>query len=133
MQAAARQALHDLTAAGVALLVAPQNLIEFWAVATRPLAANGLDLTPAQAATEIGNFKAAFRLLPDSAAIFTEWERLAATYAVRGKQAHDTRLVAVMKAHGVGRILTFNAGDFSRFAGEGVSTVSPAAGTVPPP
>jgi predicted nucleic acid-binding protein len=127
MQATARQALRSLTIAGAALCAAPQNLIEFWAAATRPLAVNGLGLTPAQAAIEVANFKAAFLLLPEAPAVFAEWERIAALYAVCGKQAHDARLVAVMKVHGIGRALTFNAGDFSRYAaGEGITVVDPA-------
>ena len=130
----ARQALHDLTVAGDVLWVAAQNLIEFWAVATRPLTANGLGLTAAQAATEVSNFKTALQLLPDSAAIFAEWERIVATYAVQGKQAHDARLVAAMKVQGIGRILTFNTGDFTRYAaGERILAVDPVGLTVAPP
>ncbi len=36
-------------------------------------------------------------------------------YRVSGKNAHDARLVAVMKPHGITRILTFNAADFARY------------------
>ncbi len=134
LQVVARQALHQLTTAGAALYIAPQNLIEFWAVATRPVAANGLGLTPAQAATEVANFKTAFLLLPEAPTVFPEWERIAALYNVIGKQAHDARLVAVMKAHGVARIVTFNTADFSRYAaGEGIAVVDPAGVAVPPP
>jgi predicted nucleic acid-binding protein len=126
MYATARLALQELTVAGASLHVAAQNLIEFWVVATRPVSSNGLGLTPAQAATEVNNFKAACQLLPDSPVIFAEWERLVMTYHVEGKQAHDARLVGVMKAHGIGKILTFNAADFNRFvAGEGITIVDP--------
>lgn len=134
MHAAARQALQRLTIAGASLVVTRQNLIEFWAVATRPLSVNGLGLITAQAVTEIANFKAAFRLLAESPATFTEWERIAAQYSVSGKQAHDAHLVAVMKVHGIGRIMTFNVGDFSRYpAGEGITVVDPASVAVPTP
>jgi predicted nucleic acid-binding protein len=30
-------------------------------------------------------------------------------------KVHDARLVAAMKAHGIGRILTFNGEDFERY------------------
>ena len=53
MHATAHQALQQLTKAGVALCITPQNLIEFWVVATRPLAANGLGLTPEEAEKEL--------------------------------------------------------------------------------
>ena len=37
------------------------------------------------------------------------------THNVKGKQAHDTRLVAAMERHGVKHLLTFNKSDFARF------------------
>ncbi len=134
MHTTAHRALQQLTGAGAELCVAPQNLIEFWTVATRPTAVNSLGLTPTLAAAEVVNFKAVFRLLPETTAIFKEWERIAALYNVSGKQAHDARLVAVMKVHGMERILTFNVGDFSRYAvGESITVVDPANAMVPIP
>jgi predicted nucleic acid-binding protein len=41
---------------------------------------------------------------------------------VKGKTAHDARLVAAMRRHGVNRLLTFNASHFARFAGITVLT-----------
>ena len=128
----ARAALRELTARGTALCITPQNLIEYWAVATRPPAANGLGLAPVQAAGDIANFKVAFELLPDVPAIFGEWERITVAYGVVGKQSHDARLVAVMKAHGIAEILTFNADDFQRYAvGEGIAIVDPHSVVAP--
>ena len=51
---AARRAVHTLLARGERLIVVPQNLYEFWAVATRrrgaaPAGQNGLGMTPKQA------------------------------------------------------------------------------------
>jgi predicted nucleic acid-binding protein len=126
--------LQDLTTAGAVLWVAPQNLIEFWVVATRPVSANGLGLTPGQAAVEVDNFKAALRILPETPAVFPQWERLVTTYAVCGKQAYDARLVAAMKVQGIERILTFNTGDFSRYVtGERIEAIDPIRGPVLPP
>jgi predicted nucleic acid-binding protein len=134
MQATAHRALQQMTNAGAALCVAPQNLIEFWAVATRPVTANGVGLTAAQAITEDANFKAAFRLLTETPALFAEWERIAGLHSVCGKQTHDARIIAVMKVHGIGRILTFNVGDFSRYVtGEGISVVDPVGVGAPLP
>ena len=131
-QAIARQALERLTQTSETLYVAPQNLIEFWAVATRPTAANGLGLTPTQALTEIAQFEAAFIVTTDDSAIFIEWKRLVSTYNVIGLPSHDTRIVAIMRVNNIENVLTFNAADFRRYvANEGITIVDPA--TVPEP
>lgn len=116
MRPDARRALVTLRRRGEELCITPQNIIEFWAVATRPLDKNGLGLTVDEATREIRKLRRIFKLRPDSLAIFAEWEQLVARYQVMGKQAYDTRLVAVMKAHGLSHILTFNTDDFKRFA-----------------
>ncbi|HLQ51398.1 MAG TPA: hypothetical protein VK129_07865, partial [Terriglobales bacterium] len=51
--AAAENALAALRLRNEVLCIAPQNLIEFWTVATRPRDDNGLGMTPARAASEI--------------------------------------------------------------------------------
>lgn len=97
------------------LNVVAQNLIEFWAVASRPIKDNGLGLTLAQAEQELTKLKALFTVLPDNADIFLEWEQLVVKHQVLGKQAHDARLVAAMRVHNLTSLLTFNDGDFKRF------------------
>lgn len=123
MRPDARRTLITLRKQGEELCIIPQNVIEFYAVATRLLADNGLGLTVSEAAREIRKLKRIFNLLPDSPIIFTEWEQLVAQYQVMGKQAHDTRLVAAMKTHGISHILTFNTKDFKRF--NAITVVSP--------
>jgi predicted nucleic acid-binding protein len=78
------------------LVIIPQNLIEFWAVATRPAAYNGLGLSIEVSSIELGNLQEMFTVLPDTPDIFAEWERIVLRYRVSGKQAHDARLVAAM-------------------------------------
>jgi len=108
------------------LNVAVQNLVEFWAVATRPEGSeNGLGLTTEAATSALAVIKDLFPLLPESAAVFDEWERLVTTYRVSGKSTHDARLVAVMKLHRIGRILTFNAGDFARY--KDIEAINPSS------
>ena len=97
------------------LCLTSQNLIEFWAVATRPIAANGLGWTVAETMQEIAELKSFFILQPDTPVVFAEWEKLVAQYQVIGKQVHDARLVAVMKTYQISSILTFNIADFKRF------------------
>ena len=112
-----RRALASLHQRGEELWIIPQNLIEFWAVATRPLANNGLGLTIDEAARETKKLKKLFKLRADAPAIFAEWERLVIRHRVAGKPTHDARLVAAMVAHSLTHILTFNTDDFKRFSG----------------
>ena len=105
--------------------VVPQVLYEFWVVASRPTADNGLGLSVAEAASELARLKALFAFLADSAAIYPEWERLVAAFAVSGKKAHDARLVAAMSVHGVSHLLTFNIADFARYPA--VTVLDPSA------
>lgn len=100
---------------GDAVYVASQSLIEFWSVATRPMSANGLGMTPAEAAKELDQIEALFPILPDIPSIYDHWRRLVETAGVSGRQAFDARLAAVMQAHGVSHLLTFNIDDFQRY------------------
>lgn len=101
-----------------ALNVAVQNLVEFWAVATRPVGReNGLGLTIEAAMTELRIIKDLFPLLPEPGGLYEEWERLVTTHRVAGKNTHDAHLVATMKLNGITTILTFNVQDFKRFDG----------------
>jgi len=56
-------AITKLIAGGTVVFITAQNLVEFWAVATRPLSANGLGWTAEQARSEIGRLLGQFRLL----------------------------------------------------------------------
>jgi predicted nucleic acid-binding protein len=122
------RAVDILLARGDELCVIAQNLIEFWAVATRPIANNGLGLTLTRATQELTNLKASFPVLPDTADILSEWEQLVVKHQVLGKQVYDARLVAAMRVHSVTHLLTFNIADFKRFTT--VTAVSPQSFTL---
>jgi len=124
MHASALNAVSTLRMSGEDLCIVPQNLVEFWAVATRPLSANGLEMTTAQTQIELARIKSLFRFLRDNAFIHDEWETLVARHAVSGKNTYDARLVAAMTAHGIAALLTFNGADFKRFLG--ITVISPA-------
>ena len=62
--------------------------------------------------------------MPDSPAMYDEWKRLVVRHGVMGAKVHDARLVAAMNVHGVRRLLTFDAGDFTRY---GIDVLQPAA------
>jgi predicted nucleic acid-binding protein len=97
--------------------ITAQNLVEFWAVATRPLAYNGLGMSPLVAAGELRNLRNLFRLLEGSPGVADAWVKLVSQYLVSGKQAHDAHLVAAMQVYGLRQLLTFNGDDFKRYPG----------------
>ena len=107
----------------------PQNLIEVWAVATRPNdASNGLGMSIEQASDALRRFKDLFTMLEATPEIYRILEALVAQHRVAGKATHDARLVAAMQVHGLTSILTFNAGDFVRYPG--ITVVRPSSVTV---
>lgn len=118
-------ALASLVRSGAILCYASQNLGEFWNASTRPLERNGFGLSPAETDRRARRFESRLRLLPDGLAVHEEWRRLLLDYGVSGVQVHDAHLVAVMRVHGVKRILTFNTKDFARFGG--IEALHPAA------
>jgi predicted nucleic acid-binding protein len=110
---------------GDELCVVPQNLYEFWVVATRPVTANGgLGMTPAAAQKVLDHFENLFALRPDTADVYPRWKALVTAHSTSGKASHDARLVAAMQTHGIDQILTFNTGDFSRYPG--ITVLDPA-------
>lgn len=126
-RALARRATQQLTAQGHKMHTFPQCMTEFWAVATRPLAVNGLGLTPAQAELERVKLEALFPLLPDPPGWYARWVQTVNRFGVSGKQAHDARIVAAMLEQGIAPILTFNMPHFPRYAAAGIAAVDPAA------
>jgi predicted nucleic acid-binding protein len=107
------------------LVVAVQNFVEFWAVATRPAGSeNGLGMSTEGAEKELAILKDLFAVIPEPGGLFEEWERLVTTCRVLGKNTHDAHLAATMKLNGISRILTFNVQDFIRF--DGIEAMHPA-------
>jgi predicted nucleic acid-binding protein len=121
-----RQAVDGLVARRGDLCITSQNLAEYWNVATRPIANNGLDLPPASALNlyeqtiqPICSFVVELDEFP------AEYKRLLLKYSVVGKQVHDARLVAMMLTWRIENILTLNERNFRRFEAEGITVVTP--------
>lgn len=93
---AAVAALGGLLSQGETLCLMPQNLTDLWSVFTRaaPPTSNGLGLTVADAEAERVRLMALFTLLPEVPSIQAIWVDLVNRFAVRGRLAHDARLVA---------------------------------------
>ncbi len=109
------ECLNKLWDNGEELVIVPQVLVEFWAVATRPTNVNGLGMTTDKAENELKNLQKLFTVLPENQRIFDEWKTIVTKYKVSGKVAHDARIVAAMTVHKVENILTLNPNDFKRF------------------
>lgn len=113
----AQRALNRLIRQGDRICVTSQNLIELWAVCTRPPDNNGLGLNTLQTERILTRIERAVIRLPDSDNIYPEWRRLVVTHGVSGKKSHDARLVAIMNIQAITHIVTFNTEDFRRYPG----------------
>lgn len=128
----ARDAITGIRESGHECVLVPQVLYEYWVVATRPAENNGLDMTTSAAETAVAEFVSTFSVLRDERGVFQQWRNLVVTHDIKGKLAHDARLVAAMLRHGVTKLLTFNVADFAQFASIEVFTPGEiASGTRP--
>jgi len=98
------------------LVIAPQNVYEFYVVATRPVDVNGFGLSIDEAITEVANLIDTYQLLPETEEIFQRWQELVQEFKVEGKAAHDARLVAFMQQHQINKLYTLNQSDFTRYS-----------------
>ncbi|AKV65457.1 MULTISPECIES: type II toxin-antitoxin system VapC family toxin [Microcystis] len=110
--ALARDATYILIEQGHKCCLTSQIIIEFWVVATRPTEVNGLGWTPERTKNQINQFLTRFTVLEETPEIFPLWFQLVTDYNIKGKRTHDIRLLAVMKAHSITHLLTFNPDDF---------------------
>lgn len=108
--------LNDWAAGHTQLCTSGQVLREYLAVSTRPANKNGLGLSLPDALGNVHAIRARTTALAEDAKVTERLLGLLADVECLGKQVHDANLVATMLVHGVGTIVTMNAGDFARFA-----------------
>src|SRR5690349_2876856 len=82
-----RDALRALVQDGHELCTCPQILYEFYAVASRPAAENGLGMSPARAAATLDLLIASYVLLSEPADMLTRWKAFCKLDNVRGKRS----------------------------------------------
>ena len=111
----ATHAVSKLLRQNDSVFFCPQNIAEFWNVATRPADRNGLGFSPEEVVREIASIEESLTLLPDVPAIYATWKRIVYDYRVQGVKVYDARLVAVMSVYAVESILSFNSADFKRY------------------
>lgn len=111
-QSVAEAAVEHLLASNISLFISAQVLVEFWAVATRPDSVNGLGWSTRTTAEAIRALRDQFPLLAETPDVPDRWLELVERCQAAGKRAHDARLAALVQAHGIQRLLTFNTADF---------------------
>ena len=112
----AKECLARLLDRDVKIFLLPQNVVEFWAVATRPQDANGLGWSIEQAASAVLEMRSEFSVLPENERVFEKWLEVVQTEKIAGKRAHDARLAAQLLVHGIPHLITFNEEDFAKFS-----------------
>jgi predicted nucleic acid-binding protein len=98
LQALALSALDHFNRRKDDVCLVPQVLYELWVVCTRPGTENGLGLSPADAHAALRQACRFFPLLRDERGVYDRWSMLVVQAEVRGKAAHDARLVAACLA-----------------------------------
>jgi predicted nucleic acid-binding protein len=126
--AVAVHAVVELHRRGDVLHIAPQVLIEFRSVATRPVKVNGLGLSVQEAKIKSAAFEAVLPMIEETPAVFPAWKVLVDALGITGKQVHDARIAAICHVCGATHLLTFNVSHFTRLAaiGPGIVVVDPA-------
>jgi predicted nucleic acid-binding protein len=122
----ARECVRALLRKKQAVVLVPQVLVEFWVVATRPVANNGLGFSIEDARRKIEAAQDFFPLALDTNTLFREWLRLIEVYRVSGVSAHDARIVAAaMRTHSIQNLVTLDSSDFKRFDGTEITVLTP--------
>jgi predicted nucleic acid-binding protein len=121
----ARSCVRSLLRRKESVFLIPQILFEFWVVATRPVDKNGLGLSVENVRRKIERAESFFDLHLDTPSIYREWLRLVEANRVAGVAAHDARIVAAMKVHGLTHLVTFNTSDFKRYDGSEITVLTP--------
>jgi predicted nucleic acid-binding protein len=130
---AIRTALLQIRANGNSLAVGPQIIAEFWNVSTRPKSARGGYGNSVPTTERRVQFIERFAtVLEDSPSVYRCWRQLLPQMKIQGTSVHDARLVALMEANGITRILTLNASDFKRYAQVTVMTPSDVSSIIGP-
>ncbi len=114
--AASLALLESTQDASANLVLAPQNLAEFYAVVTNPRrVSTPLSANDARAEVEKLTRLPGLRVLDVPADLVQRWHALLGRYPVTGRAFYDVQLVAVMLAHDIRRVYTFDRKDFGRF------------------
>lgn len=90
---------------------------EYLSAVTRPSLGDPVRpvLSPFEAIKAVESFLDTFWIAEDGPDVTAILLSLAASHGVAGRLVHDANIVAIMLAHGISVLITFNAADFRRF------------------
>lgn len=122
----ARQWLSTMQSAGVCLCVTTQILREYLVILTRG-AVFEISFGVDQVLAQLEAFLPSFAVLDEPAEAADLLRGPVRQHQIRGKRIHDANIVAVMLAHRVHRLATYNRADFHQFDEIALETI-PAQG-----
>jgi predicted nucleic acid-binding protein len=111
----ARKLIERGRAVGLHGALSGQIIREYLVVATRPVAANGLGMSPGDALRNVEQFAGRLAFCDETEATSVRLRGLVRIHGLAGKSTHDANVVATMACHGIARLVTENPEDFSRF------------------
>ena len=124
LHARVRHTLRRLRQEGHTFVTSSQNMAEFWNLCTRPAGLRGgFGLSVEEAARRLRLLERFVTVLKEPGSAYETWKRLLVVNSVAGKEVHDARLAALMKAYRIRRILTLNGADFKRY--KGIEVIDP--------
>ena len=88
---------------------------EYLVVATRPLGANGLGMTPSDALRNVEQFARRLAFCDETEAVSVRLRALVRVRGLQGKSVHDANVVATMAGHGIDTLVTENPDDFHAY------------------
>ena len=122
----ARARLRDAVSAVDRPRISRQVVREYLAVVTRPQTWSA-PLAMPDALRDVNWFGSAFDVLEDGPEVTRILITLCREIPVAGRQIHDANIVATMLAHDEERLLTFDSGDFRRYAPH-IALIDPLTG-----
>jgi predicted nucleic acid-binding protein len=115
--AAARKLIARGRTAGLHGATSGQVIREYLVVATRPLSANGLGLSPADALGNIGKMTRHLQFCDELESVSIRLRNLVGAGEISGKAVHDANIVATLIEHGIELLTTENPEDFAGYPG----------------
>lgn len=112
----AQTCLVHLLSSSEDLVVCLQNLVEFWAVATRPIKRKGLGWSTERTFLEIQKIRASFVVLEDPDDWFSTWINMVKAHRLEGKDVHDARIASIMLRNNVHKVVSSDRKGFDPIA-----------------